>query len=127
MIDKELDVYSYVAAALRAEFPNIYIVGTELSSTPPRFPAVSIVQTNNAVRAEYSTFESIENVVQEDYKTETYSNLITGKEAETKAITAVISKAMNDLRYERTFCEPVANGDPTINRRIARFTKRNVI
>ena len=127
MIDYEDEIFSAVASATREKFPGAYVVGTELISTPPNFPAVSIVQSNNSARTEYSTFESLENVIREDYKVEVYSNLITGKEAQTKAITACVSDVFAELGYERTFCEVVANGDSTINRRISRFTKNNVI
>ena len=127
MIDKEKEVFTTVAARLREKHPEIYVVGTELTSTPPRFPAVSIVQTNNAIKTEYSTFDSLENAVREDYKAEVYSNLEKGKETETKVITGDISDIFRELGYERTFCEPIANGDPTISRRISRYVKNNVI
>lgn len=127
MIDKESEIFSAVSSKLREKFDGIYVVGTELTSTPPRFPAVSLVQTNNTIKTEHSTFNSLENVVREDYKAEVFSNLETGKEAQTKEITAVISDVMSSHGYERTFCEPIANGDATINRRVSRYTKNNVI
>ena len=127
MIDKETEVFNAVASALRAKFKGIYIIGTELSDTPPKFPAVSFVQTNNAVRTEFSTFYSQENVVTEDYKAEVCSNLEKGKEVQTKEITKVISDVLRDLGYERTFCEIVPNIDTTVNRRISRYRKNNVI
>ena len=127
MIDKEKEVFTTVAERLREKHPEIYVVGTELTSTPPRFPAVSIVQTNNAIRTEHSTFDSLENVVSEDYKAEVYSNLAKGKEAETKVITNDISDVFCELGYERTFCEPIMNGDPTLSRRVSRYRKNNVI
>lgn len=127
MIDKELDVFNEVASALRKKYKGIYVIGAEMSPTPPKFPAVSFVQTNNAVRGAYSTFDSLENVVSEDYKAEVYSNLETGKETQTKEITAVISDVMSGLGYERTFCEVVPNADSTINRRMSRYRKNNTI
>lgn len=127
MIDKEKEVFTTVAERLREKHPKIYVVGTELTSTPPRFPAVSIVQTNNAIRTEHSTFDSLENVVSEDYKAEVYSNLAKGKETETKVITNDISDVFCELGYERTFCEPIMNGDPTLSRRVSRYRKNNVI
>ena len=127
MIDKEKDVFDAVASALRKKHKGIYVIGAEMSPTPPKFPAVSFVQTNNAVRTEYSTFDSLENVVSEDYKAEVYSNLEKGKEAQTKEITAVISDVMSELGYERTFCEVVPNADSTINRRLSRYRKNNTI
>ena len=127
MIDKETEVFDAVAKGLRSKFKGIYVIGAEMSSAPPKFPAVSFVQTNNAVRSEFSTFYSPENVVSEDYKAEVYSNLETGKEAQTKEITAVISDIMSGLGYERTFCEVVPNTDSTINRRMSRYRKNNTI
>ena len=127
MIDKELEVFEYVASRLRKKYKTIYVVGTEITDTPPKFPAVSFVQTNNAIRTELSTFDSLENVVREDYKAEVFSNLEVGKEAQTKEIISDISAFMNELDYERTFCEPIPNGDSSINRRVARYIKNNVI
>lgn len=127
MIDKENEVFKAVSTALRTKFKSIYVIGAEISATPPKFPAVSFVQTNNANRNNYSTFDSLENVVSEDYKAEVYSNLEKGKEAQTKEITGVISDVMTELGYERTFCEVVPNADSTINRRMSRYRKNNVI
>ena len=127
MIDKENEIFKAVATALRQKFKGIYVIGAEMSSAPPKFPAVSFVQTNNANKPQYATFDSIENVVTEDYKAEVFSNLEQGKESQTKEITIAISDVMSDFGYERTFCEIVPNMDATINRRMSRFRKNNVI
>ena len=127
MIDKEKEVFEVVASALRSKFKSIYVIGAELTDAPPKFPAVSFVQTNNVVKTRYSTFTILENVVGEDYKAEVFSNLATGKEAQTKEIISVISDVLSALGYERTFCELVPNGDASICRRIARYRKNNVI
>ena len=127
MIDKESEIFKAVSTALRQKITGIYVIGAELSDTPPKFPAVSFVQTNNAIKTQHSTFDSLENVVTEDYKAEVFSNLTKGKEAQTKEITSVISDVMSGLGYERTFCEMVPNTDSTINRRMSRYRKNNVI
>ena len=127
MIDKEKEIFETVATELRKHFKGVYIIGAEMSSAPPQFPAVSFVQTNSAVKTEHSTFDKLENVVTEDYKAEVYSNLEKGKEAQTKEITRLISDVMSSLGYSRTFCEIVPNNDSTINRRMSRFRKNNVI
>lgn len=127
MIDKEIEIFNAVATALRKKFKGIYVIGAEISTAPSKFPAVSFVQTNNAVKGEYSTFAILENVVREDYKAEVYSNLLEGKEAQTKEITAYISNILGGLGYERIFCEQAPNADPTVSRRISRFRKNNVI
>lgn len=126
MIDKENEIFKIVSKALHDKY-DIYVIGAEMTPTPPKFPAVSFVQTNNMVQNKYSTFNSLENVAQEDYKAEVFSNLEIGKEAQTKEITAVISDCLCKLGYERTFCEIVPNTDSTINRRMSRFRKNNVI
>ena len=127
MIDKESEIFDAVAKELRAKFSGIYVIGTELATTPPRFPAVSLVQTNNVIKNEYATFHSLENVVREDYKAEVCSNLQKGKEAQAKEITGVISDVMSRFGYVRTFCEPVVNADATVHRRVSRYVKNNVI
>jgi hypothetical protein len=127
LIDKETENFKAVATALRKKIKGIYVIGAEMSPTPPKFPAVSFVQTNNAVKVEFTTFDSLENVVSEDYKAEVYSNLEKGKETQTKEITNIISDVMSGLGYERTFCEIVTNTDATINRRMSRYRKNNVI
>jgi hypothetical protein len=127
VIDKETEIFKAVSAALREKIKGIYVIGAEISPTPPKFPAVSFVQTNNSVKPEHSTFDSLENVVTEDYKAEVCSNLEKGKEAQTKEITSIISDVMSELGYERTFCEVVPNADSTINRRMSRYRKNNVI
>jgi hypothetical protein len=126
VIDKETQLFNAISKALHYKY-DIFICGAEIVATPPKFPAVSFVQTNNALKTEYSTFNSLENVVQEDYKAEVYSNLETGKEAQAKEISMLISDVMRDLGYERTFCEMVPNTDSTITRRLIRFRKNNVI
>ena len=127
MIDKEKEVFEFISKRLRKKFPGIYVIGTEIVSAPPQFPAVSLVQTNSAIQGRYSTFNSLENVAKEDFKAEVFSNLITGKEAQTKEITAEISDGMCEMNYERTFCEPIPNADATIHRRMSRYTNKNVI
>ena len=127
MIDKENEIFNAVATALRKKFEGIYVIGAEITTTPPKFPAVSFVQTNNVTKSDYSTFDTLENVAQEDYKAEVYSNLLEGKEAQTKKITTDISDIMGGLGYERIFCDPMGNADPTISRRISRYRKNNVI
>ena len=127
MIDKENEIFKAVARALREKIKSIYVIGAEMSPTPPKFPAVSFVQTNNSTKTEYSTFETLENVVTEDYKAEVFSNLEKGKEAQTKELTSIISNVMSDFGYVRTFCEIVPNSDSTINRRMSRYRKNNVI
>ena len=47
---KENEIFKAVATALRKKFKGIYVIGAEMSSAPSKFPAVSFVQTNNAIK-----------------------------------------------------------------------------
>jgi hypothetical protein len=113
MIDNENLVYDTVSSALRDAFDSIFIVGTELTDKPPRFPAVSIVQKNSMANEKYSTFDKVENAAIEEYEFGVYSNLENQAEAkrQVKEITAVIDGVMSGLFYIRTFCRPVPNAD----------------
>lgn len=129
MIDNEKLVYDEVSSALRAAFEGIFIVGAELTDTPPRFPAVYIVQKHSEVNTRYSTFQSVENAAIEEYEFGAYSNLEEQRDAlaQTKAIIAVIDGVMERLFYPRTFCQPIPSADAKITRRIARYKKTDVV
>ena len=129
MIDHEQLIYDEVATALRNAFDDIHIVGVEITDTPPRFPAVSIIKKSSNVNEKYSTFDSVENVASEEYEFGVYSNLESQAEAknEVKSILAVINGVMCDLLYIRSFCQPIPNADSKYTRHIARYKKNDVI
>lgn len=129
MIDNEQIVYDEVSAALRNVFNGIFITGVEITDTPPQFPAVSIVKKSSAVNERGSTFESIENVVSEEYEFGIYSNLESQKDAKSQAkeILAVINGVMCDLFYIRSFSQPIPNADSKFTRHVARYKNTNVV
>lgn len=128
MINHETMVFDAVSAALRDAFDVIFISGVELVDTPPQFPAVSIVQTNNEVNMRGSTFEHIENAAIETYTFNIFSNLESLRDAKNQiqTIAEVIDEVMSGLFYPRIFSQPVANADAKISRRIVRYTKNDV-
>ena len=128
MIDHELLIFNAVAAALRKQFQPIFVSGVELVDTPPQFPAVSIVQTDNKVNERGSTFDYVENVATVTYTFNIFSNLenIADAKAQTKRIASVIDEVMAGLFYPRTFCQPIANADSKISRLVGRYTKNDV-
>lgn len=128
MINCESKVFDNVASALRSKFDDIYIIGVEISDVPPRFPAVSIVQTQNEVNTSGSTFEHVENVASEEYKIEVCSNLESPKEAKEQIIEiiSIIDGVMGGLYYVRSFCQPIPNADTKYTRRIARYKNTTV-
>ena len=129
MIDNEQLVYDKVSAALRAKFDIIFIIGVEITDTPPQFPATSIIQSNSSVNGRYSTFEKVDNVAEEEYKFDVYSNLESQKDAkqQTKDILAVIDGVMCELFYIRSFCQPIPTADKKSTRLVARYKKTDVV
>lgn len=126
MIDHENYIFKVVASKLREEYgvDNIYIIGEELSNTPSKFPAVSIIQSDNLINTQYCTLENSENVAIESYKVEVVSNY---EKEECKKIISIVNDVFNDIGYLRTFNQSVKSADSTLYRRIARFKNSNSI
>ena len=124
MIDQEAKVFQACADAFRAEYPNGFIAG-EYVPQPPKFPAVSVVEMDNAVDQRAVDNGNIENAVNVMYQVDVYSNLNTGKKAQAKAIIALIDEVLAQYRFVRTFCNPIQNmNDATIYRMTARYRRR---
>lgn len=119
--------FAYVRDGLRDKYKkNIYIVDCTLSSNVPQFPATSIV-SNNSVAERYSTFDGIENVVNEEYEVNVYANDTERKDEQTKEICELICDLFNEREYIRTYEGLVDNLlDSSISRRVARFRKNNI-
>ena len=120
MIDLESDIFSYVANALREEFPGVFVSG-EYVETPARFPAVTIVEADNRVLTRMRT-ENIENAASSMFEINIYSNRASGKKAEAKAIANAADEKMASIGYTRTFREQIPNlKDATIYRIVCRY------
>lgn len=129
MINDEATVFETVANALRNAYSGIFVIGEELSSTPPTFPAVTVVQTNNEILTQHSTFDRLENVAGVAYKIECFSNLQDSRQRfeQARAISELVSDTMVSMGYIRTFCQPIPNATATISRRVLRFQKNTLV
>lgn len=125
MVDREDRLFVDIADNLRKKFDGIYIIGKQLSSEPPRFPAVSIVQENNIVNTKFSTFNELENVACITQYIEIYSNDNEQKEEICKSISLVVDNVLKFYGYIRMLNQPMVNADDTIARRIMRYKKEN--
>lgn len=122
MIDIENDIFHTVATAVRARFPDIYMVG-EYVKTPPKFPFVSLVEMDNRSYQRTEDSGSTENHASVMYELNVYSNRTTGKKSECKAIAAVIDEQMSALGFARTMLQPIPNlDDATIYRMVGRYS-----
>lgn len=121
MIDIESEVFNIVSKATRAKYPKIYMTG-EYVKSPPSFPCVSLIETDNQIYRNTRDSGTIENHAQVLYEVNAYSNKTSGKKAECKAIIAFIDTQMEALGFTRTLMNPVPNEeDATVYRMVARY------
>lgn len=124
MIDYEGIIFNRCCKALRDEFgaENIYITGAELLDTPPRFPAVSVIQIDNRVNLDGSTLNRIEKAVKSTFEVQAYSNLDAGGGDEVRKIVEIVDSVLSDNGYYRIYNKPLLNvADYTITRRVAQW------
>lgn len=121
MIDIEAEVFGIVSSDVRLKYPKVYMTG-EYVKSPPSFPCVSLIETDNQVYRNTRDSGCIENHAQIQYEVNVYSNRTSGKKAECKEIISLIDSKMENLGFTRTFMNPVPNEqDATIYRMIARY------
>lgn len=121
MIDIEAEVFGIVSSDVRVKYPKVYMTG-EYVKSPPSFPCVSLIETDNQVYRNTRDSGCIENHAQIQYEVNVYSNRTSGKKAECKEIISLIDSKMEKLGFTRTFMNPVPNEqDATIYRMIARY------
>lgn len=120
MIDIENDVFNEVATALRSAHAGVWVAG-EFVDSPAKFPAVTIVESDNRIFERMRT-RRIENAVRVMYEVQIYSNKASGKKAEAKAIADTADGVFARLGFTRTMRSQVANlKDATIYRIVCRY------
>ena len=121
MIDFEAEIFTRIATALRTEFPGIFVSG-EYVPAPAKFPAVSIVEMDNAIYERTVDSGSMENDADVMYEVDVYSNKAKGKKAECKQIAAFIDVQFQAMGFRRVFLNPIQNlNDATIYRMTGRY------
>ena len=120
MINIEYDIFTAVATALRTAYTGIYVTG-EYVPAPPKFPAVSIVEADNRVLQRMRTL-TIENAASVMYEVNIYSNKVSGKKAEAKAIAETLDAKFAEIGFTRTMMNQVPNlNDASIYRIVCRY------
>lgn len=120
MIDIENDIIQFVGDSLRAAHDGIDVSGTYIIA-PSRFPFVSIVENDNRVYLRMRT-NKIENAVHLMYECNIYSNKVSGKKQEAKAIMATLDNAFEAAGFTRTMMNQVPNlADASIYRVVCRY------
>lgn len=121
MIDIENEVFTIVAKKVREQYPKIYITG-EYVKSPPSFPCVSLIETDNQVYRNTRDSGRIENHAQVLYEMNVYSNKTSGKKSECKAIANLIDSVLETLGFTRTLLSQIPNEeDSTVYRVTGRY------
>lgn len=121
MIDIESQVFTRVSSGLKSLFTGIFTTG-EYVKSPPKFPAVSLVEMDNATSTTHQTNEHCEKYSNVTYELNVYSNKTAGKKTESKKILAAADEIMRNMGFTRTFMNPVQNfEDAAIYRIVARY------
>lgn len=121
MIDIENEIFSLISAKVREKYPKAYLTGEYIKS-PPSFPCISIIETDNQVYRNGRDSSNIENFAQVLYEVNVYSNKTSGKKTECKTIISLIDSEMEKLGFTRTLMNHIPNEeDATIYRMVARY------
>lgn len=122
------NAFEIIKNLLREKYgKKIFISDTPLSDTIAKFPAVSIVESNNTVNSRYSTFGSIENVAICDFDVNVYTNDEKNRDRQALEIMTLICDEFSRLCYLRTYENQINNLlDSSIVRRNAKFKKSNI-
>ena len=123
MLDYSRQVFSRLTESLRGKFKGICTSQND-STSPPKFPAVTIVQKSNVNYKRTMDCDSRENHVKVMYQIDVYSN--DTDEADridtAEKIAEAVSDFMLELGFSRTMCEPIPNvNDMSIFRISTRF------
>lgn len=120
MIDYETEIFSTVATALRTAHSGIFVSGESVAA-PSSFPAVTLVEADNAAYMRSMDSSGSENHVSLMYEANVYSNKTSGKKAECKRILATIDTQMQTIGFYRVNANPVEVAQANIYRMIARY------
>ncbi len=121
MINVENEIFDVMAKAIRAKYPDAYVVG-EYVKSPSQFPCVSIVEFDNTAYDRTQTSGSLENHADLIYEVNIYSNKTSGKKSECKDIASLLDNEFATLGLSRIMLQPIPNAeDATIYRMTGRY------
>lgn len=121
MIDVENEIFTEVADAVQAEYPNC-LVTSEYTPGVPSFPCVSLVEVDNASWEESMTQEGADVHAAVTYELNVYSNKMIGKKLECREIASFVDNLLLGMNFTRMMLQPIPNmSDATIYRITGRY------
>lgn len=120
MLDVETKIYSPIATALKAEYPDIFVT-SEPVATPGKSLVVGIVQQDN-----HMSIDKLDNSGRERFATimfqvDVYSNLQTGKKSKCKEVMNFVDQMLFALNFTRLSLTPIPSPDTGYYRYTARY------
>lgn len=120
MIDAESTIFDQVADAFDEAYPNGSRYGEETTS-PPRFPCLTLVQVDNFTYEPSLDASHKEHNAWLVFEANVYSNKTAGAKQECKDIMQLVDEQMQSLNFVRLFCTPSKNADKKYFRMTARY------
>ena len=120
MIDIEYAVFSQVAEAFDEAYPNGSRYG-EQTTSPPRFPCLTLEQVDNFTYEGSLDDSKSENNAWLVFEVNVYSNLTSGAKQQCKEIMELVDRQLQGLNFVRLFCNPGKNADKKYFRMTARY------
>lgn len=120
MIDIENMVIDKVYKAVIAQYPTANVT-SEFTDTPSKFPCVAIYEGDNSTYTKSQDNELREHHAFVMYEVQVFSNKTSGRKSEAKKILKIVDDTLQDIKFTRTFMNPIPNQDKSIYRYIARY------
>lgn len=121
MIDVEnLVIDTIKKALLTSQYSNTNVAST-YNDTPSEFPCVSVIEMDNYTYRRTQDNDLMEHHTNLMYEVNVYSNKASNSKAEAKAIMEIVDTAFQNIKFTRTFKQPIRNRDKSVYRIVARY------
>lgn len=121
MIDVENLVIDTVSKAIKASAYSTALVVSDYTDMPSSFPCVSVIESDNSTYRRTQDNDLKEHHTRVMYEVNVYSNKTSGAKTEAKKILEIVDSSFQNMKFTRTFKQPIPNADKTIYRILARY------
>ena len=118
-----INLENYIVNLIATSLSDVTVL-SDYVDTPPSFPCVTVVEDSNVSAQTFDNASPSENHADLLYSVNVYSNLVSGAKAQAKDIMDRVDAILENLKFERTMCQPMPNVDRTIYRITARYRVR---
>lgn len=123
MIDFETQIINDLYNKIIAVFPNA-TVGTIVDPTKITFPYVNIIVSDSAPTYRFVNSSRVEKYRDITIEVEVYSNLVTGRKAQAKAIMGLVDSELLAMGATGTSLNPLELTNPVDNSTVFRYFAR---